>query len=509
MINVMKNMVLIFCIFVCSASLAVAAVDYNQPLTADVNTVGLWNMNTIVRDADPNVSWIDDSSLDPAKRLYIGQTYVDAVPPGVTIEGATAALGNAVYTSGFDVAGWENFEADVWSSNYDTVKVEAWVKIDTILSLTRNLIETNSWWIQRWSNGSVSQIGLFVKFTEGSGEVWTSDITTSDLDNQWIHITAEFDRNKHMSITVFNKDKSFYQTAQADYPGKFMEMGGSTVTMGWKVPVSFDEVRISGTDYTPLPAPAWLSLNQYTDTAMGTYGLWHLDSVANGITPDDDSHAAAPRNFDMQLGGYTSIDNSDSKFGSSLVVNGFGDYAESVANFPYGLPLSKFNVEGWFKVPSSIFDFGNGMFYVISHDPTFFIAVETYNDVLYADFRVRSPEGFKQVETIVPSDWNWHHIAGSFDHGMLKIYLDGVQKNVGVLPGNASVASAPEAKYIIGADSSGSSNFWGRIDEVRVSAFNLSCGDLGYLPSDFNHDCIVNFEDLAEIASQWMQNTLH
>lgn len=42
---------------------------------------------------------------------------------------------------------------------------------------------------------------------------------------------------------------------------------------------------------------------------------------------------------------------------------------------------------------------------------------------------------------------------------------------------------------------------------VVVTDNDYSCGDLGYLPEDLNHDCYIDLHDLAAFASAWMRCT--
>lgn len=247
MMTVIKNIIFLFLVF---TSVSFASVDYNQPLTSDAETIALWHMNTISRAnvGDTNTAWIENDPVNSDKQLNILNISGIKTPPGQAVAGPIAALGNAVYLSGPTVVGWEIEQTgpNVWSNNYDTVKLEGWMKLDNTLGGTRNVIESNVWYLQRWSNGSAAELGFAVVTDGGIKAVWIP--ITSIPDSTWLHFTAAFDKNGQLSLTVFNLDHSFYQIASADYSGRsIVDTSDGTLWMGWKIPITLDEVRLSVT----------------------------------------------------------------------------------------------------------------------------------------------------------------------------------------------------------------------------------------------------------------------
>ena len=61
MMTVIKRMIFVFLVF---ASISFAAVDYNQPLTSDSETIALWHMDSINREV---VDDINKVNLDDIK----------------------------------------------------------------------------------------------------------------------------------------------------------------------------------------------------------------------------------------------------------------------------------------------------------------------------------------------------------------------------------------------------------------------------------------------------------
>lgn len=74
---------------------------------------------------------------------------------------------------------------------------------------------------------------------------------------------------------------------------------------------------------------------------------------------------------------------------------------------------------------------------------------------------------YVNVSTSIPPD-EWHHVAASFDSGVVKIYVDGV--DAGQDESNASVATAPplSGAIKIGTSNGGGNPAIGLIDDVRL-----------------------------------------
>lgn len=49
--------------------------------------------------------------------------------------------------------------------------------------------------------------------------------------------------------------------------------------------------------------------------------------------------------------------------------------------------------------------------------------------------------------------------------------------------------------------------YTGNIDNLELSFYEPQCGDWGYHPTDFDHNCYVDIADLAHLASTWLDCT--
>lgn len=60
----------------------------------------------------------------------------------------------------------------------------------------------------------------------------------------------------------------------------------------------------------------------------------------------------------------------------------------------------------------------------------------------------------------------WHHVAGTYDGANVKLYVDGILKKTTPATGNLSIAGNP---LTVGNQNGGGEEFYGKIDEIRVS----------------------------------------
>lgn len=147
-----------------------------------------------------------------------------------------------------------------------------------------------------------------------------------------------------------------------------------------------------------------------------------------------------------------------------------------------------------------------------------------YDDMaweLYAttspDVTLRNSESGVWALGVLESDEQWQHIVATFDGETGKIYIDGTL----AAEGDFTLAGAgDEVPVSIGALPDFSERTNGRIDDVRIYNYAMTnlevaqmYSDLSgenvcveeYMPGiDFNDDCIMNFEDIAEFATWWM-----
>ena len=126
------------------------------------------------------------------------------------------------------------------------------------------------------------------------------------------------------------------------------------------------------------------------------------------------------------------------------------------------------------------------------------------------------------VGSTVVADGRWHHVAATSDGGNVAdivLYVDGNQDTPGSA-GDRAIDTQPEGDVTIGGSSIFGAYFNGLIDDVRIYDRALTAEQIRQLyndeqliesicenksQADTNNDCIINIDDLAIIASNWLQ----
>ncbi|UCD30021.1 MAG: hypothetical protein JSV03_05975 [Planctomycetota bacterium] len=109
------------------------------------------------------------------------------------------------------------------------------------------------------------------------------------------------------------------------------------------------------------------------------------------------------------------------------------------------------------------------------------------------------------------ADDQYHHIAATYDDGVIKFYLDGTEVGGGQVPGGAPVLM--NGNLLVGEDVNrgGDEQFWGNMDDILVlgrvldqqEIMDLSLRGAGAfyglveIPADFDNDCDVDQEDFG------------
>lgn len=247
--------VLSVCIVLLLSVCSVNAIDFTQPLTPNAQTIGLWHMDstyqsggmTYTADAGPNGK---DMMID---------TWGTPPAPGTLVAGPTAALGNAINFGADDPYYAFYTGSGAWNDSYETFQVDGWFKFEAghLLGSTKNLIETDAaWYLQKWADDTSAEIGLVVHFEDGTlGTRWIGGL--AGLEDQWIHVSASFDQNQQINISVINLDGTFDVSATRDYTGMSIKNSGNErIYAGWKTfGVSFDELSVA-----TVPEPATCAL---------------------------------------------------------------------------------------------------------------------------------------------------------------------------------------------------------------------------------------------------------
>jgi len=113
---------------------------------------------------------------------------------------------------------------------------------------------------------------------------------------------------------------------------------------------------------------------------------------------------------------------------------------------------------------------------------------------------------------IMPIDFEWHHLAASYDGTTIKWYGDGRL----ISSDSTLVLATPDNVHIGKRDDN--ENYWpGRVDEVRIYSRALSDAQVAWLagrtstfsiPADLHQDNVINFKDFAKLADSWLDELL-
>jgi hypothetical protein len=241
-----------------------------------------------------------------------------------------------------------------------------------------------------------------------------------------------------------------------------------------------------------------------------TIGLWHMNegegTLAVNATGDD--------YYDGYIEGNPLATWATGRFGNGIHLGYNGDnginlgpLSESGANYTLEINFkwdyAYVGELGYlFSIPEEAF----ARAYLVDHGAS----PATYQ----FQYSVRKGDG-EWVIVTTPADNvldnQWHHLAFTREwdgtNTAFKVYVDGVLKATGGYPIGFF---APGYKSNVYIGSAGALNSMGGvIDEVRYSNIvrtNFQ-NDWGYQKGDVNKDCYVNFEDLAQMASGWLDCT--
>ena len=226
----------------------------------------------------------------------------------------------------------------------------------------------------------------------------------------------------------------------------------------------------------------------------------------NGSTSTTDS---SDRNNSITFNGNAQISTAQSKFGgSSLLLDGAGDYLQ-VANQDYfDFGSNDFTIECWFYFDSSssetyntLLDMGNGS---ASGSGPYWTGVKSDSGTYTLFVQMDSTAGgdwdlINNVAITTVSASTWHHFAISRDGSNFKVFLDGTSVLTAT---NSNPLRDENSALQIGArgQNTASHYFKGYIDDVRITngvgryTSNFTAPTTAHLTSagDANKQIIVN-----------------
>ena len=187
------------------------------------------------------------------------------------------------------------------------------------------------------------------------------------------------------------------------------------------------------------------------------------------------------------------------KFGTaSLLLDGTGDYARVTSNADFGFNTGDLTIETFIRPVSigssqNIIDLRDS----VADDPSLHVTLTSGNVVSVSYGTTSIITGSTSIST-----GQWYHVAVSRSSGSTKLFVNGSQDGSTYSDSNNYGVSKP---LVVGADYSGSNEFNGYIDEVRIS--NNTRYSTTFTPttvpfiSDGNDKILLHFDGLTGSTS--------
>jgi acetyl esterase/lipase len=236
-----------------------------------------------------------------------------------------------------------------------------------------------------------------------------------------------------------------------------------------------------------------------------TVGLWHMDSSSGGMVFD---HSANRSNDLVISNGAAITTGSQGIYGEALSFDGTNDFATAAWNGG-----SSFILDGWFK-PGNITAFSPAR----TAFQMYRVAVLNFRGggLRFAAYNNAATPASTEIIVAGVANNTWYHVIASVDEvGAMALNVfnaDGslLGSAVGNTPGIGGLHyDYPRVMYIGAAGGTvggtATTPYIGLIDDLKVANDPLPCGLYDYPTGDFNHDCNVDFADMASIVENWLK----
>jgi beta-glucosidase len=201
-------------------------------------------------------------------------------------------------------------------------------------------------------------------------------------------------------------------------------------------------------------------------------------------------------------------------FGQAINLDGAGDYVDCGNDSVFNI-TNQITVAAWVNITAVPGDWRT----IIAKGDTAW-RLSTSQSQRTFHFAICGPPWVNLVDgkIEVPAG-EWHHVCGTYDGGIIRLYVDGVLDST-----KSSTEGVPTNTYnvYIGENAEATGRYWdGLIDDVAIfnhalttaqliqlmdrggASFILPCGGVS-LDGDINVDCRVNFLDFSLLAGNWL-----
>jgi hypothetical protein len=341
---------------------------------------------------------------------------------------------SGTYTADFDAA--DGFTVEAWVRSAD-------VSSDRVIMQAHVGSSYVAWELSQSSTGYVQFLGY-----DGTNASVVSVVASSSLTlNTWHHVTASIDGS---TVRLFLDGAlvgsgTLSGTVRTDATALRIGAHGYTAGRDWNGYI--DDLRVIS-DVARYTTAFSLPIGPFT--VSGPVSILTFDG-ANGSTTFEDAYG-----YTWTASGNAQISDANSKFGgTSLRLDGAGDYI-STANAAFALMgLSSWTIEFWVKIES----LATGARFFYNGDPTSNDHRIQFYSTAAGEVSLYIQAGTGTGVTVITSaagavgTYSWHHIALTRNGNNYAAWVDGIQ----VGSGSYSTAVTADEDFYLGAYRAGGS----------------------------------------------------
>ncbi|MHC4743655.1 MAG: LamG domain-containing protein, partial [Planctomycetota bacterium] len=199
----------------------------------------------------------------------------------------------------------------------------------------------------------------------------------------------------------------------------------------------------------------------------GLIGHWTFDAASDGMFRDSGGDLDARIESGAAAG--------EGVFGSAAILKGRGVIRIKASEAFSG--LDAFGISTWVR-PVELSDYRE-IFRKEDGNQRILFSFQHGGTILSLGLNIEG-SGYKELdartEPAVLKDGRWHHVAGTYDGRVMRVYLDGAE--IGAMERRGPIVSGGDADAFIGSLGGGGEFFQGGIDDLRIWNAAPSAGEI-------------------------------